>query len=121
MKIRLLAGVATLALCAASGASAQSALSGWYVAGDVGYHTTDGVKATSSVNATDGSPYKWTFSADDDWAAFGRLGYRFTPNWRVEGEYGYRSGDITGVKGSAGRPQARQRWSGGRQTPPLAH
>src|SRR3954469_19406673 len=78
MKIRLLAGVATLALCAASGASAQSALSGWYVAGDVGYHTTDGVKASSSTGASD-----WTFSAKDDWAAFGRLGYKLTPNWRV--------------------------------------
>ncbi|HWW26922.1 MAG TPA: outer membrane beta-barrel protein, partial [Caulobacter sp.] len=100
MKIRLLAGVATLALCAASGASAQSALSGWYVAGDVGYHTTDGVKASSSTGASD-----WTFSAKDDWAAFGRIGYKLTPNWRVEGEYGYRSGDIRSVRGSAADPQ----------------
>jgi OOP family OmpA-OmpF porin len=99
MKIRLLAGVATLALCAASGASAQSALSGWYVAGDVGYHTTDGVKATSSTGASD-----WTFSAEDDWAAFGRIGYKLTPNWRVEGEYGYRSGDIRSVNGSGRSP-----------------
>jgi hypothetical protein len=38
MKFQLLAGVAVVALCAASGASAQSATSGWYVAGDVGYH-----------------------------------------------------------------------------------
>jgi OOP family OmpA-OmpF porin len=95
MKIRLLAGVATLALCAASGASAQSALSGWYVAGDVGYHATDGVKATSSTVASD-----WTFAAEDDWAGFGRIGYKFSPNWRVEGEYGYRSGDLTKVNGS---------------------
>ena len=105
MKIRLLAGVAAVALCAASGASAQSALSGWYLAGDVGYHTTDGVKGKSSVNGTDGKPLQWTFSADDDWAGFGRIGYRFTPNWRVEGEYGYRSGDIEGVRGSAAAPQ----------------
>src|SRR6187551_3828243 len=94
MKIRLLAGVATLALCAASGASAQTALSGWYVAGDVGYHWPDGVKATSSTAGAD-----WSFSADDDWAAFGRIGYKFTPNWRVEGEYGYRPGDIASVRG----------------------
>jgi OOP family OmpA-OmpF porin len=32
---------------------------------------------------------QWTFSTDD-WAAFGRLGYKLTPNWRVEAEYGYR-------------------------------
>jgi opacity protein-like surface antigen len=95
MKIRLLAGVATLALCAASGASAQSALSGWYVAGDVGYHWPDSVKADSSTVGSE-----WTFSADDDWAGFGRIGYKLTPNWRVEGEYGYRPGDIANVRGS---------------------
>jgi OOP family OmpA-OmpF porin len=38
MNMRLLVGVAAVALAAASGASAQSALSGWYVAGDAGYH-----------------------------------------------------------------------------------
>ena len=106
MKFGLLAGVATVALCAASGASAQSALSGWYVAGDVGYHSTEGVEASSSVNATDGRPYDWTFSTDEDWAAFARVGYRISPNWRVEGEYGYRGGDISGVRGeSTSRPQ----------------
>jgi opacity protein-like surface antigen len=95
MKIGLLAGVATLALCAASGASAQMTLSGWYVAGDVGYHWPDGVKGTSSTTGSE-----WSFSPDDDWAGFGRIGYKLTPNWRVEGEYGYRPGDQSGVHGT---------------------
>ena len=105
MKIRLLAGAAALALCAANSAVAQTAPSGWYVAGDVGYHATDGIEGKSSVNATDGKPYDWTFSAKDDWAGFARLGYKFSPNWRVEGEYGYRGGDIESVRGPGNRAQ----------------
>ncbi len=94
MRFQLLAGVAVVALCAASGASAQSATSGWYVAGDAGYHIPKDIKAKSSAG------YNWTFSQDEDWAAFGRLGYKFTPNWRVEAEYGYRGSDIKGVHGT---------------------
>lgn len=104
MKFQLLAGVAVVALCAASGASAQSATSGWYVAGDVGYHAPKDVKATSSTG------YNWKFSQDEDWAGFGRLGYKFTPNWRLEAEYGYRNSDITAVRGTGasagGQPTA---------------
>ena len=94
MRVQLLAGVAAAALCAATGASAQSATSGWYVAGDVGYHMPKDVKTTSSTG------YDWTFSADEDWAGFGRLGYRFSPNWRVEGEYGHRQSDLNAVRGT---------------------
>jgi OOP family OmpA-OmpF porin len=94
MKMRLLVGVAAVALGAASGAMAQSATSGWYVAGDVGYHEPADVKATSTNN------YQWTFSTDKDWAAFGRFGYKFTPNWRVEAEYGYRPADVQSVRGA---------------------
>ncbi len=94
MKFQLLAGAAVVALCAASGASAQSVPSGWYVAGDVGYHMPKDVKATSSTG------YNWTFSQDEDWAGFGRLGYKISPNWRVEAEYGYRNSDINSVRGT---------------------
>ena len=72
MKMRLLVGVAAAALGAASGAMAQSATSGWYVAGDAGYHEPADVKARSTNN------YDWTFSSDKDWAAFGRLGYKLS-------------------------------------------
>uniref|UniRef100_UPI0025D0FA31 outer membrane protein n=1 Tax=uncultured Caulobacter sp. TaxID=158749 RepID=UPI0025D0FA31 len=94
MKMRLLVGVAAVALSAASGALAQSATSGFYVAGDAGYHQPDSVKARSTGN------YQWDFSADKDWAAFGRFGYKFTPNFRIEAEYGYRPGDMQSVRGA---------------------
>ncbi|MGH1559040.1 outer membrane beta-barrel protein, partial [Caulobacter segnis] len=89
-------GVAAVALSAASGALAQSATSGFYVAADAGYHEPKDVKATSSNN------YQWNFGGDHDWSAFGRLGYKFTPNWRVEAEYGYRPSDIKSVRGAGG-------------------
>ena len=98
MRFQLLAGVAVVALCAASGASAQSATSGWYVAGDAGYHMPKDIKTQSSAG------YDWTVSSEEDWAAFGRLGYRFSPNWRVEGEYGYRGSDIKSVRGGSVQP-----------------
>ncbi|PTT73318.1 hypothetical protein DBR41_28365, partial [Pseudomonas sp. HMWF010] len=94
MRFQLLAGAAAIALGAASGASAQSVESGWYVAADAGYHIPKDIKATSSAG------YDWTVSSDNDWAAFGRLGYRFNPNWRLEGEYGYRGSDIKSVRGT---------------------
>jgi len=94
MRFQLLAGAAAIALGAASGASAQSVESGWYVAADAGYHIPKNIKATSSAG------YDWTVSSDNDWAAFGRLGYRFNPNWRLEGEYGYRGSDIKSVRGT---------------------
>ena len=61
MKMRLLVGVAVVALGAATGAMAQSATSGWYVAGDAGVHWPDDVKATSTNN------YNWNFGSDRDW------------------------------------------------------
>ncbi|ADG12040.1 OmpA family protein [Caulobacter segnis] len=94
MKMRLLVSVATVALGAASGALAQSATSGWYVGADVGYHESKDVKATSTNN------YQWNFGGEHDWAAFGRLGYKFTPNWRVEAEYGFRPNDLKTVRGA---------------------
>uniref|UniRef100_UPI0026144183 outer membrane protein n=1 Tax=uncultured Caulobacter sp. TaxID=158749 RepID=UPI0026144183 len=94
MKMRLLVGVAAVALGAASGALAQSATSGWYLGADAGYHQPDDVKATSTNN------YQWNFGSDHDWTAFGRMGYKFSPNWRVEAEFGYRPSDIKSVRGA---------------------
>ncbi|WP_168077764.1 OmpA family protein [Caulobacter sp. SSI4214] len=91
MNMRLLVGVAAVALSAASGALAQSATSGWYVAADVGYHDPSGVKTTTTNNLD------WTFSGDHDWTGFGRFGYKFSPNFRLEAEYGYRPGDLKSV------------------------
>lgn len=98
MKLKLLAGVAMAAAFAASGASAQE---GWYGAVDLGYHWPDGIDASSSNNAANGTPYNWDFNQEDDWAGFARLGYQLNDNWRIELEAGYRSGDIESIRGGS--------------------
>ncbi|EJL35467.1 opacity protein, partial [Caulobacter sp. AP07] len=98
MKLKLLAGVALAAVFAAGAASAQE--TGWYGAVDLGYHWPEGVNSESEQNAPDGAHYHWTWSADNDWAGFVRLGYQFNPNWRAELEGGYRPGDLTSVRGN---------------------
>jgi OOP family OmpA-OmpF porin len=96
MKFKLLAGAALAAAFVATGASAQE---GWYGAIDLGYHWPEGIEAKSSVNASNGSPYRWTFDQEKDWTGFVRLGYQVNPHWRVELEGGYRPGDIDAVRG----------------------
>ncbi len=120
MKIRLLAGAALAAAFAASGAGAQpfgmgflgepgAPVLGPYGAIDLGYHELDngGVHTHSSNNAPDGSPfgYKFGIANDGDVAGFARLGYRITPQWRVELEGGYRNGTLTSVLGATTRAQ----------------
>ena len=92
MKMRLLAGAAFATLFAASGAFAQEALPGWYVAADVGAHEPETVKVSglAGANAIPGQAF------DTDVAAFGRIGYRIDPHWRVEVEGGYRPGEVKG-------------------------
>jgi len=90
MKVKLLAGVAMAGLFTAGAAAADP--NGWYGAIDAGYHMAE---AETS--------YGYDVEVDDDWAGFARLGYRFTPNWRVELEGGYRPGQIEEVTvGSSG-------------------
>jgi len=81
MKVKLFAGVAMAGLFAAGAASADP--NGWYGAIDAGWHAA-GVSTAQDVD----------FDVENDWAGFARLGYRFTENWRVELEGGYRPGDI---------------------------
>ena len=101
MRLKLLAGAALATLFTASGASAQ--VNGWYGAIDAGMHRPEGIEATSNAIAPDGSPYAWTFNSEEDWVGFARLGYRFSPNWRVELEGGYRPSDVSSVLGRSGR------------------
>jgi OOP family OmpA-OmpF porin len=91
MKLQLLAGVAMAGLFAAGAASAEP--NGWYGAVDAGYHKVDDLSALSQPNH-----HPFDIETDGAWAGFARLGYRFTPNWRVELEGGYRSAnDITAI------------------------
>lgn len=116
MKVKLLAGAALAAAFAASGAQAQGFFGasgppslGFYGALDAGWHQLErgGVHTHSSNNAPDGAPYGYKFAiqGEGDFAGFGRLGYRVTPNWRVEVEGGYRKGEIQSIRGSANRSQ----------------
>src|SRR5690606_36804523 len=82
MKIKLLAGVAMAGRFTAGAANADP--NGWYGAIDAGCHTTE-VETNRGIDE---------FEVDDDWAGFARLGYRFTENWRVELEGGYRPGEL---------------------------
>ena len=93
MKLNLLAGVALAAMAAATGAYAEQA-QGWYGAVDAGYNTMGAWKAKSTGNMPDGSPFAYDVSTENTWAGFARLGYRYSPSWRVEFEGGYRPGDV---------------------------
>ena len=93
-----MAAVGAVALTMASGASAQMfGFNGVYVAGDVGYHMGEIDEATSTGP---GARVNWSFSPDSDVAGFGRIGYRFNENIRLELEGGYRPGDLESVRGT---------------------
>ncbi|QDH72190.1 OmpA family protein [Brevundimonas sp. M20] len=88
MKKQLMAGAALLALFGATPALADP--DGVYVAGDIGYHwpQSNDWEACSGVVC---APVE--VKAGDNWAGFGRLGYRLNANWRIEAEAGYRESD----------------------------
>ncbi|MFY8141599.1 MAG: OmpA family protein [Caulobacter sp.] len=93
----LLASGAAAAL-AMSATAASADPNGWYGAVDAGFHTMeDGINAESSTTGAN-----WNWEVNNGWAAFARLGYRFNPNWRLELEGGYRSGDIGTVRANSG-------------------
>ncbi|WP_231492539.1 outer membrane protein, partial [Brevundimonas sp. EAKA] len=96
MKTIVLASSAAAALALSAGA-ASAEPNGWYGAIDAGYHMIDDINAESSTTGAN-----WNYEVNDGWAAFARLGYRFNPNWRVELEGGYRSGDIGTVRAVSG-------------------
>ena len=82
VKTFILATSAAGALALSAGAAAAEP-NGWYGAIDAGWHTA-GVATAEDVD----------FDIEPDWAGFARLGYRFTENWRVELEGGYRAGEL---------------------------
>jgi len=97
IKTVFLASSAAAAIALSAGA-ASAEPDGWYGAVDAGYHhMEDGINAESQTTGNN-----WNFEVNDGWAAFARLGYRFNPNWRVEVEGGYRSGDVGKVRAISG-------------------
>ena len=90
VKTFILATSAAGALALSAGV-ANAEPNGWYGAIDAGYHTIDSIETFSARGP------QFDVEAQDDWAAFARLGYRFDQNWRVELEGGYRSNDIESV------------------------
>ena len=92
VKSLILASSAAAALALSAGA-ASAEPDGWYGAVDAGYQFIDDVELESQTTGV-----AWNWEVNDGWAAFARLGYRFNPNWRVELEGGYRSGDIGRVR-----------------------
>ena len=93
-------GGAAVALLLASAAWAEP--TGWYAAWDVGAHWDNGTPAAHSTGLKpNGLEAKWRLHTKTDWAAFGRLGYRFDPNWRAELEVGWRNGSLNSFHGSA--------------------
>jgi opacity protein-like surface antigen len=94
MKLNLLAGVALAAMAVATGAAAEQP-TGWYGAVDLGANQMGDYKAHSTFSAMpDGGRWAYNIGTEDSWAGFARLGYRYSPNWRVEFEGGYRPGDV---------------------------
>jgi OOP family OmpA-OmpF porin len=96
VKTLILATSAAGALALSAGA-ASAEPNGWYGAVDAGYHQIGDLDLVSQQTGPELS-----FDLKDSWAGFARLGYRFTPNWRVELEGGYRNGEIDAVSGGPG-------------------
>ena len=93
VKTFILATSAAGALALSAG-TASAEPNGWYGAIDAGYNFwSDDVEAISTTTGP-----SLFIEVEDDFAGFARLGYRFTPNWRVELEGGYRAGDLGAVK-----------------------
>lgn len=99
MKLNLLAGVAVAAIVTSGAAFAAEPTQGWYIGGELGAHTKSHIGTWSSNTAPDGGRYNFNWATKNDWAGYIKGGYRFTPNWRVEVEGGYRPGKLDSVRG----------------------
>lgn len=97
-----------LAVAAATSAAAQD--TGWYGALDIGYHRTE----TQTLHSS-GTPYVPTIGHSDSWVGFARVGYKLSPNLRLELEGGYRPGDVGAICepnfGCVGKGGSEHAWS----------
>ena len=95
MKVKLLAGAALAAVFAASGACAHD--NGWYGAVDAGAHYMENLNFVFADANTGANERFVARDQEYDWTAFARLGYRISPNVRIEVEGGYRPGSLDSV------------------------
>jgi OmpA-OmpF porin, OOP family len=109
--------VAAAALCGASAAMAQNVQRPWYVEGSLGAskHGMNGADMDRSF-AAQGATTASSFDENDQ--AWGlKLGYRFAPNWAVEGAYhdlgkfGFSGTTAAPVPGSFSGDYKAQAWS----------
>jgi OmpA-OmpF porin, OOP family len=85
----LLAGAAAAVLSV----PAVAKPSGWYVGLAGGYSV---IEDTQAFNGPPGGPFTIPgniYQMDGGWAVLGTLGHRWSTNWRLEAEIGYRSND----------------------------
>jgi opacity protein-like surface antigen len=84
-KALLLGAVASIAL-----AGTAQAHGGWYVGIEGGISSVEDADAVGTILgfATTG-----TLPIDSGWALMGTVGHELSPNWRIEGELGYRSNE----------------------------
>ena len=96
MKRTFMAGACALAFALAATPSLADP-NGSYIAGDIGYHWPE---------EFDGELTSGAFAAPLDveleggWAGFVRYGWRFNEMFRLEGEIGYRSGNVEAIAGT---------------------
>jgi OmpA-OmpF porin, OOP family len=95
MKIRalLMSAVASVAL---AGTANAGHFNGWYIGVEAGANWIDDADAIVTFETIEeevAGPE--TFDFDTGWAVFATVGHAFASHWRLEGELGYRSNEIT--------------------------
>jgi len=101
MKLILLTGTAVAALTMAASTASAEQPNGYYIAGDVGINWKSDQKLKSDGKVPSGAaPYQYNLSTKNaNGILQGRVGYRFSQQWRVELEGAYRPGSVDRMVG----------------------
>ena len=92
--MKIWVGVIAAVLLTATSAAAQRAENfatdrHFYAGMSFGFHWPHKVDSTSVLPAPDGEPYHWEWRTQANFAVMGRIGYRFSPHFRLECESAY--------------------------------